>query len=234
MALPPTEHDEAFVREVDENLRRDQTEQWLKKNAPLIGGAVLLFLAAIAGFLYWQDRQAKDAGADTEILVAAVDDSLGNRPKASDTKLAGIVDSSSEGVATQAKLLRAGNMMAQGNRTGAIAIYEEIAKDSGLAQPYRDLATLRSVTAQFDMMKPAEVVSRLAELAKPESPWFGSAGEITAMALLKQGKKDEAGRLFAAIASNKDVPTTIRSRAVQIAGTLGVDATAAIADISKG
>ncbi len=228
------EHDESFVREVDENLRRDQTEAMLKKNAPLIGGALLLFLAAVAGFLYWNDRLKTQAGADTEVLVAAVEDSLGSRPKAADTKLAGVVDSSSEGVATQAKLLRAGNLMAQGNRSGAIAIYDEIAKDSGLADPYRDLATLRSVAAQFDMLKPEDVVSRLSALAKPESPWFGSAGELTAMALLKQGKKDEAGRLFAAIASNKEVPMTIRSRAVQIAGTLGVDATAAIADISKG
>lgn len=234
MALPPTEHDESFVREVDENLRRDQTEEWFKKNAPLIAGAALLFLAAVAGFLYWKDRQAKEAGADTEVLVAAAEDSIGNRPKAAETKLSGIVDSSSEGVAAQAKLLRAGNLMAQGNRSGAIAIYDEVAKDSGLAQPYRDLATLRSVTAQFDTLQPADVVTRLADLAKPESPWFGSAGEITAMALLKQGKKEEAGRLFASIASNKEVPTTIRSRAVQIAGTLGVDATAAIADISKG
>lgn len=228
------EHDEAFVREVDENLRRDQTEEWFKKNAPLIAGALLLFLAAVAGFLYWKDRQNKAAAADTETLVAAAEDSIGNRPKAADTKLAGIVDSSSEGVATQAKLLRAGNLITQGNRSAAIAIYDEVAKDSSIAQPFRDLATIRSVTAQFDALKPEEVVRRLADLAKPESPWFGSAGEVTAMALLKQGKKDEAGRLFAAIASNKDVPVTIRSRAVQIAGTLGVDATAAIADISKG
>ncbi len=234
MALPPPEHDESFVREVDENLRRDQTEAMLKKNAPLIGGALLLFLAGVAGLLYWNDRQQTQAGADTAVLVAAVDDSLNGRPKAADGKLGGIVDSSSEGVATEAKLLRAGNLMAQGNRSGAVAIYDEIAKDSGLPAPYRDLATLRSVAAQFDMLKPDDVVARLADLAKPESPWFGSAGELTAMARLKQGKKDEAGRLFAAIASNKEVPITIRSRAVQIAGTLGVDATAAIADISKG
>ena len=71
MALPPTEHDESFVREVDENLRRDQTEEWFKKNAPLIAGAALLFLAAVAGFLYWKDRQAKEAGfADRQIAHA--------------------------------------------------------------------------------------------------------------------------------------------------------------------
>jgi hypothetical protein len=234
LALPPTEHDESFVREVDENLRRDQTEQWLKKNGALVAGAALLFLAAIAGWLYWQDRQSKAAAADSEILVTAIDDSLGNRPKSAEEKLTPLADSSAEGIAAQAKLMQAGALVEKGNRSGAIALYDGIAADSGLADPYRDLATLRSVALQFDQLQPQVVVTRLADMAKPESAWFGSAGELTAMALIKQGKKQEAGRLFAAIASNKDVPVTIRSRAVQIAGTLGVDATAAIADISKG
>jgi hypothetical protein len=34
--------------------------------------------------------------------------------------------------------------------------------------------------------------------------------------------------LFAAIAADRQVPETIRNRAVQIAGTLGVDASAAV------
>lgn len=234
MALPPTEHDEAFVREVDESLRRDQTEQWFKQNAVLIGGAVLLFLAGLAGWFYWQEQKRQEAAADSEVLVAAVDDSLAKRNKTAEEKLSGLLDSSSEGIAAQAKLLQAGTLIEKGDRSGAIAIYDEISADSGLAQPYRDLATVRSVAAQFDQLQPQDVITRLAELSKPESAWYGSAGEMTAMALIKQGKKAEAGRLFASIASNKEVPVTIRSRAVQIASTLGVDATAAIADISKG
>ena len=70
---------------------------------------------------------------------------------------------------------------------------------------------------------------RLEPLAKPGEPWFGTAGEMTALALVKQGKKQEAGQLFAAIAKDKTVPQSIRDRAVQVAGTLGVDASAALA-----
>jgi hypothetical protein len=51
---------------------------------------------------------------------------------------------------------------------------------------------------------------------------------MTAAALLKQGKKTEAGRLYAAIAKDKTVPDSIRARSVQIASTLGVDASAAM------
>ena len=72
------------------------------------------------------------------------------------------------------------------------------------------------------------MIARLEPLAKPGEPWFGTAGEMTALALIKQGKKQEAGQLFAAIAKDKNVPQTIRARAVQIAGSLGVDASAAL------
>ena len=43
------------------------------------------------------------------------------------------------------------------------------------------------------------------------------------MALIKQGKNAEAGRLFAAIAKNDEVPGSVRARSVQIASSLGVD-----------
>ena len=60
--------------------------------------------------------------------------------------------------------------------------------------------------------------------ARPGAPWFGSAGELVAGAYLKLDRPQEAGRLFAAIAKDKKVPDSIRSRAVQMAGSLGVDA----------
>ena len=56
---------------------------------------------------------------------------------------------------------------------------------------------------------------------------------MTALALLKQGKKAEAGKMFAAVAADKQVPQSIRSRAAQIAGTLGTDASASMPSLDK-
>ncbi len=87
---------------------------------------------------------------------------------------------------------------------------------------------IRQTAVEFDSLKPEDVISRLKPLAKPGNPWFGSAGELTAMALLKEGKKDEAGQMFGALARDKTVPDTIRARSVQIASTLGVDVSGAL------
>lgn len=233
MAVTPADPNEAFVREVDENLRRDQAEQFLKKNLPLILGGVLLLLGAIAGVLYWQNRQAEAAARDSEALVAAME-ALGNRQPGAADRLEPLLESSSGGIAAQAALTKAAAALMTGDRTAAVALYKALAEDDGQSRPVRDLATIRQTALEFDSLAPQAVIARLEPLAKPGNPWFGSAGEMTAMALLKQNKTAEAGRLFAAIAADKDVPASIRSRAVQIAGTLGVDASDALPDLTRG
>jgi hypothetical protein len=110
----------------------------------------------------------------------------------------------------------------------ATAKYRQIAEDSGMAKPYRDAALIRQTALEFDSMKPQDIVARLKPLAERGNPWFGTAGEMTAMALIKQGKTRDAGQLFAAIARDPSVPDSIRARSVQLAGSLGVDASGAI------
>ncbi len=95
-------------------------------------------------------------------------------------------------------------------------------------QPYRDAALVRQTALEFDSLKPEEVIARMKPLAQPGNPWFGSAGEMTAMALIKQGKNAEAGQLFGKMARDKRVPDSLRARFVQIASTLGVDASSAM------
>jgi len=224
----PTDPADSFVREVDENLRRDQARDFLKKNGPWIVGAILLFLAAVAGYLYWQDRQVKQAEAETERLNEAMTAIGAGQIGIVDKKLEPLADSEAEGVSAAARLTKAAIALDKSDRKAAIAEYRSIMDDEGLAQPYRDLAAVRLTALEFDQMKPEEVISRLKPLSVAGNAWFGSAGEMTAMALLKQNKKDEAGRLFAAIAADNKVPNTIRSRAVQIAGTLGIDASASL------
>jgi len=233
LALSPDSSSEAFLREVDENLRRDQAQAFAKRYGTMLAGGILLLLAVVGGWLYWQDRQAKAASADSETLSAAITDIEAKRTATVGLALDKLADSPSQGIATEARLAQASVALASGNRASAIAIYRSVADDSGLAQPFRDLATVRLATLEFDNIKPEAVIARLEPLAKPGNPWFGSAGEMTAMAMLKQGRKGEAGRLFAAIAADDQVPGTIRSRAVQIAGTLGVDATASLPTLSR-
>jgi hypothetical protein len=229
----PTDSGETFLREVDENLRRDQLQDMAKKYGAWIVAAAVLLLAAIGGWIYWQDRQEKAASQDSEVLAQIYTDigagKVANVPQRLDALAAG-----SEGaLKASAMLARGAVAIEQNDRATATAKFNEVASAKDLPQPYRDLGLIRATSMEFDTLRPEQVIVRLQPLTKPGNPWFGSAGELTAMALVKQGKKLEAGRLFAAIAADQQVPESIRARSVQIAGTLGVDASASMPAIAQ-
>lgn len=227
MAQPP-DINETFVREVEENLRRDQMRDFGKKYGGWIIAAVVLFLAASGGYIYWQQYQQKRSEQQVEQLAEIYKSIASNNLATVPQKLDELSKSGSKAVRASALFTRAAVALDQNDTKLAISKYREAANDTGLPKPYRDIALIRQTTLEFDQLQPQEVISRMEPLAKPGNPWFGSAGELTAVALLKQGKKDEAGRLYGAIAADKGVPDTIRARAVQIASSLGVDASNAL------
>ena len=83
---------------------------------------------------------------------------------------------------------------------------------------------MRQTSAEFDTLKPDVVVARLRGLAVKGTPWFGSAGEMVAVSYLKMNRRDLAATLYSQIASDPGTAETMRVRAVQMSGVLGVDA----------
>ena len=222
MAVPP-KTDEAFLREVDEELRRDQlTSVWTRYGWGIVA-AVLLALAAFAGVLYWRHHQTEQAGVEGEQLQAGFD-ALVAKPTVVPPQLAALTNSRIEGHRVTARFLQADQLLLKQDLKDAAAIFAGVAADTAVAQPFRDLALIRQTSAEYDTLKPDVVVSRLSPLAVAGNPWFGSAGELVAAAYLRMNRTDQARQLFSGIARDDKVPESIRQRAVQMAGAMGVDA----------
>jgi hypothetical protein len=161
-------------------------------------------------------------------MSAAIDKLTGGNAKGAQADLTPLSESSIDVTRASALFARAAVALRQNDRKTANDLYRQLAADEGLPQPYRDLATVRLTLTEFDQLKPDEVIARLSPLAQPGKPFFGTAGEMTGMAMLAKGDRMGAGRLFAQIAADKQVPQSIRGRAVQLAGSLGVDASASM------
>jgi len=228
LALTPDTPNEAFLREVDENLRRDQAADFAKRYGKWLIAALILFLIAVGGWLYWQNQQEQKSAAQSEELMAIYNDIGAGKTDQAKTRLQPLKTSGNDIVRALALLTEAAVALDSNDRAVALANYRAIASDAGMPDAYRNLGQIRATALEFDTLKPEEVISRMEPMTKPGNPWFGTAGEMTAMAYIKQGQKERAGRLFAAIAADRQVPETLRNRAVQIAGTLGIDASAAI------
>lgn len=224
MANTPAQND-ALMREINEAVRRDDMEAFARRWGRLVVGLIVVGLLALGGWLYWRHAETQRAEADGE-RYAALLTSAGSG-KLDKAALTALKESSSDGYAGGAGLIEAATLSGSGDRAGAIAAYGRMAADEDLAPPYRNLALVRQVALEFDRLPPQQVVDRLKPLAQAGDPWFGSAGEMVALAYLKLNKPDLAGALYATLAKDTGVPRSIQTRAVQMASLLGVDASIA-------
>ncbi len=223
MAVTPQDTDEAFLREVDEGVRRDQVTSLWQRYGKLGIAILVLFLGALAGWLWWREEQVRLAGvAGEEFSQAMTQLDVGNGDKARPT-LAQLATQGPKGYRPLAQLVQANDAVAAGDTAKAIKALDAIAADSAQPQPLRDAALLKSARLSFDTAAPATVVARLKDLSVPGNPWFGIAGEMTALAHVKAGETALAKPLLTAIVRDTSLQASQRSRVAELALALGVD-----------
>ena len=211
--------DDSFIREVDEEYRRDQLSSFWRRYGRWL--VIVVLLVALGGWLWWKSEQAREAGVDGEQFNLALTKlETGNTPEAAPI-LDKLAAGKAGGYATLARLMQAANAVQAGDNAKAVTLYNAIAADTSEPQPFRDLATIKATRLEFDTMTPSAIVARLKPLSVPGNPWFGVAGEMTAIAYLRDQKAPLAAPLLQGIAKDITVPPTLRNRAQQLAATIG-------------
>lgn len=222
--------DEVLMREIDEAVRQDDMAQFANTFGKPLLGLLIAGIIAFGGYLYWDSQVESELESQSESLVAALDQAQAGNLSSANDLAASLASESEGGAATMAVMLQASIAMQEGRTDQAVALFAQIAADENAAPVLRELATIREITANYDQRDPDEVIARLRPLAVPGNPWFGSAGELVAMAHLEKGERQQAGTLFGELAKSEEVPESLRSRARQMAGLLGVDA---IGDVNE-
>ena len=220
---------DAFLREVDDALREDEFFGLLRRYGKPVLAVVVAALAGLAFYLWWGNYRHDQQAAHAEQFTLALDQLDAGNLGTAVTDLAPL-NTGKDGNAAAARMLSADITLKQGHADAAANAYGALAADSNAPGPFRDLASIREVAVRFDSLAPGAVVARLKPLAQPGYPWFGRAGELVAMAYLKQGNKALAGPLFGAISRDTQTPDSLRARARQMAGLLGYDS---IDDIAR-
>lgn len=221
---------DVLLREVDEGVRQDELRTLVQRYGVLAAVVFVLALAALAFGLWWKGHRESVREERAEKLVTAFDALGSGRIAEGKQDLAPLTKDSGPAASAIARLSLAGIALRENRPADAFKAYEDVAADGKAPQAYRDLATIRLVAARFDQMKPEDVIARLKPVTATDNPWFGSAGELVAMAYIKQGRNDQAGPLLAAIARDEKQPATLRARTRQLAGLLGYDS---VVDVSK-
>ncbi len=211
-----------IIREVDEELRRENWEILWKKYGKLAIAAALALVLGTAAVVGWReyDRSRRMAAGDRFGAVIAEVESTKNPAVAADM-LATYIANAPGGYAALARLREAKLRADAGEREAAIALYDALAADGSVEPLFRDLAALYSVRMQIDGGDAIALNARLSPLAADASPWRYTARELQAVVALNSGDSAAAREIFTRLADDMETPDSLRTRATEMLRSLG-------------
>jgi hypothetical protein len=205
--------DDGFLREVQEELRRERFEKIWRQYGTyiLIGAALIVF--GVLGYKYVETSRmtaAQTAGARyEEALALAAEGKEGSAAKEFETLAA----EGSGGYRSLARLQLAGALLKEGKDAEALAAYEALSGDGSADQMLRNYAALQAAALRLGKADFTEMQNRLNPLMGDESTWRYSARELMGLAAFKAGKTDEARTLLTPLLVDQKTPQTINDRA---------------------
>lgn len=205
--------DDSLFREVDEEFRRDQAlKLWQRYGNYVVGVAlaVVLLVAGIKGWQYWQTYRAEAAGAAYHQAVAHFE---ADRTDEAQAIWADLADDGQKGYSTLARLQLAGILADRGELAEAVEAYDAVAGNSSAPREFRELASIRAGYLLAGTESPDLLKQRLALLDRPDSPWRNAIREILASAHYRTGNFVEADRLMNEILVDPEAPQAMLQRA---------------------
>jgi hypothetical protein len=204
---------DALIREVDEELRREQLAK-LWDRYGLYGLAVAaLIVVGVGGYKLWEARQiaaAEAAGARYQAVTQLLEQGK------TDDALKGFQDIAKDGpqgYAALARLQLAGNAAKAGKTTEALVAYEALASDSTVDPLLADFARLQTAALKLETADWTEMQNRLTPLTSEKNAWRFSARELLGLAAYRSGKLDDAKQVLVALVADPEVPASIGERA---------------------
>lgn len=192
--------------EINDDLRREKLGKFWKENGPwIIGGAVgaVLLTAALGFWREWEYRRDTAATAKLTHLVTAAD-----MPK-----LEIFAKEGNKNHAMLARFAAASSYLERNEKDKAVALYDTIAKTSGIDRTWRDLARVLSISQRLDTGSPADLEKELAGLSDDKGTWRYTARELEALLAIKQGQVQRAVDILSKLAADPLTPTEARARA---------------------
>jgi len=203
-----------IIREVDEELRRENFEKlWRKYGSYALGLAAVIVLG-VAGFFQWQhytQSQREERARQYEAAVQLVAAADPGAPAALQALTA-----REDGYGALAQLQQAELKAQAGDGAGAVAIYEKVTADSAVDPSLRNLALILLALHTADTAPPDQLTQRLQPLTAATNPWHYSALELTAVLARRQGDNAKAVQILTGLADDLNAPQALRQRATEM------------------
>ena len=202
-----------FIREVNEDYRRDQVAEIWRRYSGVIIALAILVVAAVGGWRYWQHDQRVRAEAASERFEVA--NRLAREGKIGGGRqgLRGDRDATRPaGYALLARFRSATETAKRDPKAGA-AEYDALGqRHQGQHRPARPRPPALRPAAPRRPGARSPPSRRLQGLAAPNGPFRHTAREMLGLVALKRGDYDGAGRWFDQINADPQTPQNLRQR----------------------
>ena len=203
---------EAFIREVTEEVKNDQLKQmWEKYGIYIILLVVFAIVGAVSyeGIKSWQIKRS-ETWSDTYAYALNLegqgkyDESLEVLEKMEQT--GGNIYSNI------AKLQTANILFEQGKIDAAVEILEEIVEDKSINKKLRDVSAIKLASYKLDSGSYEEIETLLKPLIEENGSWASIAKEMMAMASIREGNIEEGRAIYNELLNTPNLPDALKMR----------------------
>ncbi len=212
--------DDSLVREINEEIRREQFAKFWDRYGVIALVGVSLFIGSILGFQYWQSSKLATAQEFGAKYQQALELAAENKNEDATKLLMQIEKDAPKGYAVLARLKLAAGQAEAGKTTEAVKTYEAIINDGGADQLLADYARLQAASLRVGEADWTEMQNRLNDLTGDESAWRFSARELLGLAALRAGKLDAARQPLRQLLADRATPRAMRARATIMMGMI--------------
>ena len=222
-----SEPNDSFLREVKEEVRREQMKQFAEKyGVPVLVGLAVLG-AAIGGY-YWYSAVARDTAQKASNTLVVAERFLREERRDDAVKDLGNLAASGDGApATLANLRLAALALEDGKPDEARKYFELVANDTDADEHFRNHARIQLVAIDIDKLSWTEAKNRLTGLTDDEDVWRHTARELLAISAMRAKQYDDAKQVLTGILGDNGAPQALRARAQMMMNVITADERAA-------
>jgi hypothetical protein len=206
------EDDNAFIRQIDEEMRREQLAKLWQQYGTYMIAAAALIVVGVGGWKWYEARaiaSAQAAGARYEAVTELVQS---GKTAEADKDFQAIAKDGPAGYATLARFQLAAAAAKAGRKDEAVATLDGLSNDAHVDPLLSGYARLQAAQLKLGTAGWTEMQNRLNPLLGDSSAWRYSAREALGLAAYHAGMLDEARKSFEQLLADRKVPPSIAER----------------------
>jgi hypothetical protein len=198
--------------EVNEDVRREQLKKLWDKYSIYIVALAILIVAGVGGWRGYEYLEAQKAAEAGALFDKASELSDANKHAEAEAAFADLAAKAPRGYRILARLRTAAEV-AHRDKPAAAKMFDDIAADSSVGAPERDLARVRAAQLLLEATTYPNMLQRLEPATAKDATFRHTARELLALSAWRANDAAATRQWLDVIASDGETPPAMRSRA---------------------